>query len=123
MTRPAGDAAAAPIHYGERRFRPAGARPDPDGRWPSVGHYHQDGDLVWAEFSGSAVLAGRLVGTRRPDGVIDAAYCMVTAAGQAIAGACVSTPALLPDGRVVLTEQWRRLGGEAGVSTIEEVAS
>lgn len=100
--------------YDGRRFRPAESA---DG---SVGIYHQRGDLVWAEFSGPSVRSGRLVGTCRPDGTIDAAYCMVTATGEVIAGACVSTPERLPDGRVRLTEQWRRLDGSSGVSHVEE---
>jgi hypothetical protein len=117
-------APAAPhrLDYTGRRFQPIGAEHGPAAEQSTVGLYHQDGDLVWAEFSGSSVRAGRLVGTCRPDGVVDAAYCMVTAAGETIAGACVSTPTLLPDGRVRLTEQWRRLDGSSGVSHIEEVA-
>lgn len=113
---------AARIDYGGRRFRPAVSEPGPAGAEPPIGHYHQAGDLVWAEFSGAAVLAGRLVGTCRPDGTIDAAYCLVTKAGETIAGACVSVPAVLADGRVRLTEHWRRLDGSSGISCIEEVA-
>jgi hypothetical protein len=115
-------AAPLQINYSGRRFRPAGERPGPDGTGTSVGVYHQDGDLVWAEFSGSAVRAGRLVGTCGPGGVIDATYCMVTATGETIAGGCVSTPTVLPDGRVSLAEQWRRLDGSSGVSQVEEIA-
>lgn len=102
--------------YGGRSFRPVGAEP---GNSP-VGRYHQDGDLVWAEFSGPSVRAGRLVGTCRPDGTIDATYCLVTTAGETVAGACVSTPTVLPDGRLRLAERWRRLDGSCGVSHIEE---
>lgn len=102
--------------YDGRRFAPVGQDPP-----RSVGRYHQDGDLVWAEFAGDAVAAGRLVGTCRPDGVIEAAYCFVTAAGATVAGACTSTPTVLDDGRIALTEHWRRLDGSAGVSHIEEI--
>jgi hypothetical protein len=102
--------------YGGRRFRPVG-----DGAAGTEGRYFQDGDLVWAEFSGAAVRAGRLVGTRRPDGALDAAYCFLTAAGETVAGACLTTPELLADGRLLLTEHWRRLDGSSGVSRIEEV--
>ncbi|HEX6869652.1 MAG TPA: hypothetical protein VF163_01020 [Micromonosporaceae bacterium] len=113
--------APARIDYDGRRFAPisphAGAA-NPDA---SVGHYHQSGNLIWAEFSGTSVAAGRLVGTCRPDGTIDATYCMVTSLGETVAGACVSTPTLLADGRVRLTEHWRRLDGSSGVSNIEEV--
>jgi hypothetical protein len=67
------------------------------------------------------VRIGRLVGTCRPDGIIDATYCLVTTAGETMAGACVSTPSVLADGRVQLTEHWRRVDGSSGVSRIEEV--
>ena len=107
------------IDYGGRRFRPVGSVPGAAGS-TSAGHYHQDGNVVWAEFSGPSVQIGRLVGTCRPDGAIDATYCYVTTAGETIAGACVSTPTMLDDGRVLLTESWRRLDGSSGVSHIEE---
>lgn len=117
-----------PIHYGGRRFRPAGgsahggAAEHPGGDQVPTGRYEQDGDLVWAEFSGAEIRAGRLVGRCRPDGVIDAAYCWVTRSGEAVAGACVSQPTVLADGRIRLTEHWRRLDGSTGVSCIEEVS-
>nr|BFE56863.1 hypothetical protein GCM10020063_013890 [Dactylosporangium thailandense] len=85
------------------------------------GRYHQDGSLVWAEFEGGPVRSGRLVGTCGDDGVISAAYCQVMADGAVVAGTCVSTPDRLADGRLRLTERWRRADGSAGVSRIEEV--
>ncbi|GAA3452836.1 hypothetical protein [Dactylosporangium matsuzakiense] len=85
------------------------------------GHYHQDGSLVWAEFAGGPVRTGRLVGTCAADGVINAAYCQVMADGAVVAGTCVSTPDRLADGRLRLTERWRRDDGSVGVSRIEEV--
>jgi hypothetical protein len=120
------------IDYDDRHFRPV--EPDherprssessesSDGELP-LAHYHQDGDLVSAEFSGGSVRIGRLVGRVRPDDTIDASYCFVTVSGQAVAGACVSTPTVLADGRVRLTEDWRRIDGSSGVSFIEEVAT
>jgi len=104
------------IDYDGRRFAPAG----PDAE-PAEGHYHQDGDLLWAEFSGVNVRTGRLVGTCHPDGTIDAAYCLVSKDGVSVAGACVSSPTLLPDGRIRLVEHWQRLDGSTGVSYVEEV--
>jgi hypothetical protein len=106
----------AALSYDGRQFGPVGA---PAGS--SVGTYHQDGALIWAEFAGTSVRTGRLVGTCGDDGVISAAYCMVTATGAAVAGECTSTPITLPDGRVMLTEHWRRLDGSSGVSHIEEL--
>ena len=88
----------------------------------ATGHYHQDGAMVWAEFDGGPVRTGRLVGTCGPNGVITAAYCQVMADGEVVAGTCRSTPDTLPDGRLRLTEQWRRADGSTGTSRIEQVA-
>jgi hypothetical protein len=86
-----------------------------------VGHYHQQDDLVWAEFGGGPVRTGRLVGVRDGAGVIEAAYCQIMADGEVAAGRCTSIPTVLPDGRVRLTEHWRRVDGSSGVSEIEEL--
>jgi hypothetical protein len=106
---------SVPVTYAGRRFAPADA---PAGG--TVATWYQDGDLVWAEIAGPALPVGRLVGSVRPDGVVDAAYCFVTPAGI-VAGECVSTPEVLPDGRVRLTERWRRVDGSSGVSYAEEI--
>lgn len=109
------------IDYQGRRFRPIDSHEFPVGRPVPTGEYHQDGDLVWAEFAGSTIRAGRLVGRSRPDGTIDAAYCWVTIGGDTMAGTCVSSPTVLADGRIRLTERWRRADGSVGVSYVEEV--
>jgi hypothetical protein len=108
------------VRYDGRIFAPV----DFEGAGePPTGRYSQDGDLVSAEFAGAHVLAGRLVGRCAADGTIEAAYCQVTADGRVVAGRCVSTPSVLPDGRLRLTEHWQRLDGTTGVSQIEEVAA
>jgi hypothetical protein len=115
------------IDYAGRLFAPADAEAaNADAAAEadrSIGHYHQDGDMVWAEFRGGSIRAGRLVGTVRPDDTIDAAYCLLTAAGETVSGVCVSKPTVLDDGRIRLTEHWRRLDGSIGTSRIEELAS
>jgi hypothetical protein len=109
------------IDYDGRRFSSAAAETaDPAGGVP-VGHYHQSGDVVWAEFSGGAVRAGRLVGRRDSDGVIEAAYCQLLAGGEVVAGRMSSRPHRLPDGRVRLEERWRRDDGSAGTSWVQEL--
>lgn len=86
-----------------------------------IGRYHQQQNLVSAEFTGDNVRAGRLVGVCAEDGVIDAAYCQVMADGQVVSGRCVSTPTVLADGRIRLTERWQRSDGSSGISHIDEV--
>ena len=102
--------------YDGRVFGPP--RPTPGS---VVGHYHQQDELVWADFAGGPVRTGRLVGVRDRAGVIEAAYCQIMTDGEVVAGRCLSTPTVLGDGRVRLTEQWRRADGSAGVSVIQEL--
>lgn len=109
------------VDYDGRRFRSEAAETtDPAGGVP-VGHYHQAGDSVWAEFSGGAVRTGRLVGRCGPDGVIEAAYCQLLAGGEVVAGRVSSRPHRLSDGRVRLEEHWRRDDGTAGTSWVQEL--
>jgi len=110
-----------------RDSRPVPGRPNYDdvrfsavlpGPEHAIGHYHQDGDLITVDIGQGNVRTGRLVGTVDADGVLTAGYCMVLADGEVIAGSCLSTPSLLPDGRLLLTEQWRRIDGSSGTSYI-----
>lgn len=105
------------IQYDGRRFRVAGV----DGAVPAA-HYHQSGDLVWAEFAGGKVRRGSLAGTCAPDGILRLAYCMVLATGDLVTGRCVSTPTVLDDGRIRLSEQWERFSPQpaTGLSLLEE---
>jgi hypothetical protein len=97
---------------------------DPAGDDAPVAHYHQQDDLVWGEFAGGPVRRGFVVGTCDTDGVLSISYCMVLRDGAAIAGSSRSTPSVLDDGRLRLTEEWQRYGShrDSGVSFLEEVA-
>jgi hypothetical protein len=108
------------VNYDGRRSSSSATETAAGGRTP-VGHYHQAGDVVWAEFSGGAVRSGRLVGSCGPDGVIEAAYVQLLEGGDLAAGRMTSLPHLLPDGRVRLEERWRRDDGSAGTSWIEQL--
>ncbi|WP_240956517.1 hypothetical protein [Micromonospora sp. HNM0581] len=109
------------INYHGRQFRPIA---DGSGEHSRVATYYQDGDLLWGEFTGGHARRGTLTGRCQPDGSIDFAYCMVLDDGRIVVGECHSTPEILPDGRIVLHETWRRHGVHAasGVSQIEEIA-
>jgi len=103
-----------------RRFRSTAPETTSDADTP-IGHYHQTGDLVWAEFSGGSVRLGRLAGRCTPSGELIAGYVQVLADGRTISGEVVTTPTELPDGRLRLRENWRRSDGTTGVSWLEEL--
>lgn len=103
------------IDYDGRRF-------SPEEGHGTVATYHQEGDTIWAEFSGGDVLRGSIAGTRNADGTLHFGYSMVLGGGEIIVGRCHSTPSILEDGRVLLTEQWERYlpHAAAGTSRIVE---
>jgi hypothetical protein len=105
------------ISYEGRLFQRAGGS---DG---TVARYRQDGDLVWADFTGGKVRRGTITGTCGPDGTLRLAYTMVLATGEVISGHTVNIPEQCGDGRLVLREEWERFGehAETGVSYLEEV--
>jgi hypothetical protein len=111
------------FEYDGKRFRSSAVETASGGEVP-IGHYHQTGDLVWAEFSGGKVRRGSLVGTCAGDGVLTLAYCQVLTTGEVISGECRSIPERLSDGRIRLREEWLRHGsaGGSGVSYIEELS-
>jgi hypothetical protein len=110
------------IGYDGRIFHSAAAETADPGGSTVVGHYHQDGEVIWAEFAGGRVVRGSLAGRCGPDGVLDLAYCQLLNDGGVVSGRCTSYPTVLEDGRVRLTEHWERYGAHAGtgVSVIEE---
>jgi hypothetical protein len=113
-----------PISYDGRTFRSSAAETaGADGQGP-VGHFHQDGRQVWAEFAGGKVVRGRFVGSCAQDGTLELAYCQLLEDGEVVAGLCTSKPEILDDGRLRLAEHWRRFdpAGSTGVSYIDEVA-
>jgi hypothetical protein len=108
------------IDYNGRQFRSTAMETAIAGGGP-IGHYHQDGHVVWAEFVGGRVRRGSLTGTCDADGVLSLAYAQVLDDGEVVAGVCTSRPELLPDARVRLHEHWRRFDGSTGVSVIDEL--
>jgi len=107
-----------------RRFRPAGAEALDAGGEVDVEttfEYHEEGDLVWARYSGGAIRLGHLVGLRAGD-ALEFRYSQLNASGETSTGHCRSTIHLRPDGRLELRETWEwesRPG--AGTSTVVEV--
>jgi hypothetical protein len=67
--------------------------------------YREFDGVVWASYSGGAIVRGELVGTRVGDG-LDFRYVHLTADGQTAAGRCRSVVSHLLDGRLQLDETW-----------------
>lgn len=87
--------------------------------------YHQEGDIVWGEYSGGEIVRGQLIAVCNNDGVLDMRYHHVNKKGELMTGVCTSIPEILPDGRIRLHEKWQWTCGDnsSGQSIVEEIFS
>ncbi|MFD0361172.1 hypothetical protein ACFQZZ_06880 [Nocardia sp. GCM10030253] len=104
------------IDYDGRRFR------NPDNDDGVIARYHQQGDLVWADFAGGRIRRGIVNGTCDAEGVLRIGYTMVLQDGEVISGFARSEPEHT-DAGLRLREEWERFGPNAasGISYLEEV--
>ena len=85
--------------------------------------YHQRADVVWGEYFGGEIVAGRLIGRVHSDGSIEMRYCHLDTGGTLCSGECRSEVVSAPNTPLRLLERWRWTGGREGQgeSTIEEI--
>lgn len=85
--------------------------------------YHQEHNIVWAEYSGGSITKGHLIATMDSDGNLDMSYHHVNNENTLMTGTCKSRPEILPDGRIRFYEKWQWTSGDMskGESIIEEV--
>lgn len=84
-------------------------------------HYRQEGLVVSAEYAGGAVVQGHLLGRWRGHARLEFAYHHLNSAGTVMAGRCISVPEKLPDGRLLLKEEWQWLTGDRSKGSSEVV--
>ena len=89
----------------------------------TVFYYRQNGELVSAEYCGGTIVSGHLMALVLENGQLDTRYHHLNNRGEFMLGKCLSTPEVLPDGRLKFKESWQWLSGDgsAGYSEIEEV--
>jgi hypothetical protein len=88
-------------------------------------HYHQQDNLVWAEYAGGAIVKGNLIATVLDDYSLDMRYQHVNKKNELMTGRCHSVPERLPDGRLRMRETWQWTSGDgsSGESVVDEVAA
>ena len=113
------------ISYDSRNFRPASNSATGEVGEKTLFHYHQNGEIVWAEYSGGQIRFGTLIAKMLDDGSLDMRYQHINSKGELMTGTCRSTPELLPDGRLRLHEKWQWTSGDlsSGESVVEEIPS
>ncbi|NNC94619.1 MAG: n-acetylglutamate synthase [Chitinophagales bacterium] len=86
-------------------------------------YYHQKGDIIWGEYVGGPVKQGQILGKVNSDGVLSFSYHHIDQENEIKTGNCVSTPELMPNGKVRLHEEWQWTSGDMskGESIVEEI--
>lgn len=85
--------------------------------------YHQENDVIWAEYSGGQIIRGYLVGTRHA-AKLRFRYTHLSVDKETATGFCESTIEVLGDGRVRFHEEWAwESRPETGSSIVEELMS
>jgi hypothetical protein len=78
---------------------------------------------VWAEYRGGEIIFGNLIAKVFDDDSLEMSYQHLNLSGELMTGKCLSTPEILPDGKIRLFEQWQWTCKDfsSGESVIEEV--
>jgi hypothetical protein len=111
------------INYNDKVFRSVSNSENGDVSEETVFNYQQNSFLVSATYSGGAILFGHLIGLANNDGVMEISYHHVNEDGDIRTGVCLSTPEVLPNGKIRLHERWKWTNGDGteGESILEEV--
>ena len=111
------------MNYDGRIFRAVANSSNGDVDETTRFEYHQVDSVVWATYRGGDIAFGTLLATSDDAGNLNMRYQHLDHAGCFKTGKCLSTPEVMPDGRIRLHERWQWTSGDAseGTSTLEEV--
>lgn len=117
------DKASTDICYDGRRCIPKMNSENGEVSEQTTFTYHQNGKLLWADYSGGDILRGSLIGTVSINGELDFVYHHMNQDMQVKTGKCHSVPTVLENGKMELSEQWEWTSGECskGESLLMEV--
>lgn len=111
------------IDYNDKKFAAVRNSAAGEVTAETVFYYRQKDDLVWAEYRGGEIIFGTLIAKVLEDDRLEMRYQHLNKRGELMTGKCLSTPEILPDGRLRLYEKWRWTSGDrsAGESIVEEI--
>ncbi|HMP31868.1 MAG TPA: hypothetical protein PKD85_19855, partial [Saprospiraceae bacterium] len=100
------------INYHDKKFAVTSNTHTGETSSATIFHYHQEGDIVWAEYKGGKIRLGMLIGLVNQEGQIHMRYQQINEHNQMMTGICISSPELLQDGRIRLHEEWQWTSGD-----------
>jgi hypothetical protein len=110
------------VNLNDRKFTPAYNSINGEVSEKTVFHYHQDGNMIWAEYSGGQIIKGTLMG-KVVDDHIEFVYQHINEKQEIMTGKCRSYPELIENGKIKLKEFWEWTSGDnsSGESIIIEI--
>ncbi|MGI9541812.1 MAG: n-acetylglutamate synthase [Cyclobacteriaceae bacterium] len=113
------------VNYNNKVFKSVSSSSNAEVSGETLFHYHQEGQVVWAEYSGGVIIKGHLIAKLGAAGELNMRYHHINSDLEIMTGTCQSRPEALPDGRLRLHEQWQWTSGDhsEGTSLVEEVVA
>lgn len=74
--------------------------------------YHQEGNIIWADYAGGEIFRGNLIGTVDENNQLDFYYQHININNEVRIGCCHSIPKILGNGKIELFEEWQWLNGD-----------
>ena len=111
------------INYNNKKFKSISNSGTGEVDKNTTFHYYQKENIVWGTYNGGKIKFGTLTGIVKQDGTLHFAYQHVNYQNELLTGNCVSTPKMLPNGKLKLHEEWQWTCKDrsSGKSTIEEI--
>lgn len=111
------------VDYDGRKFVPKMNSENGEVSEQTIFLYHQNGSLLWAEYSGGDILKGSLMGFVSDNGELDFVYHHINRDMKVKTGKCHSVPTVMENGKIKLSEQWEWTSGDfsKGESLLVEV--
>lgn len=112
------------INYNRKKFKPVSNTENGETSDDTIFEYFQEGNILHANYSGGKIKTGHLLATvDESSGNIDMVYHHMNLEGVIMTGKCRSTPQILPNGKIRLSEKWQWTNGDhsEGNSILEEI--
>ena len=110
------------INYNGKIFVPKINSENGEVNDKTVFSYHQNGDVLSADYSGGGIIQGFMIGTVSKNGELNFHYQHINTDRVIRIGKCHSVPHITENGKTELYEEWQWLNGDKskGSSTVVE---
>ena len=111
------------MNYNNKKFRAIQNSENGEIAEQTIFLYQQNGNILTSSYKGGKIMEGHLIGLVDEKGIITMSYHQINQEGIIMTGTCVSTPEILKNGKVRLSEKWQWTSGNQskGQSIIEEI--